>query len=82
MAKAAANPLFHVSLSDCDEWVVEAEWPDGILQQVSTFKNHSAAAHWVATASKSWLHAQEAPLYAELRQAAKGAQAFPKKADN
>ena len=78
MTNAAANPLFHVSLSDRDEWVVEAEWPDGILQRVSTFKNHAAAARWVATASKSWIHAREAP---HLR-GAKGAQAFPKKADN
>jgi hypothetical protein len=56
MTKLAENPLFHVSLGDRDEWVVEAEWPDGTLERVSTFKNHSAAAHWIATASESWLY--------------------------
>jgi hypothetical protein len=61
MTNVAANPLFHVSLGDRDEWVVEAEWPDGTLERVSTFKNHSAAAHWIATASEAWLHAPEDP---------------------
>jgi hypothetical protein len=60
MTNAPANPLFHVSLGDRDEWVVEAEWPDGTLERVSAFKNHSAAAHWIATRSESWLHALEA----------------------
>jgi hypothetical protein len=45
MTNAAANPLFHVSLGDRDEWVIEAEWPDGTLEQVTSFKTHSAAAH-------------------------------------
>ena len=35
MTDAVANPLFHVSLGDRDEWVVEAEWPDGTLERVS-----------------------------------------------
>jgi hypothetical protein len=61
MTNAAANPLFHVSLGDRDEWVVEAEWPDGTLERVIAFKNHSAAAHWIATTSESWLYALEAP---------------------
>jgi hypothetical protein len=59
MTKQAEKPLFHVSLSDRDDWVVEAEWPDGTLERVSTFKNHSAAAHWIASASEAWLHAPE-----------------------
>jgi hypothetical protein len=57
MTKPAEKPLFHVSLSDRDDWVVEAEWPDGTLEQVSAFKNHWAAAHWIATASEAWLYA-------------------------
>jgi hypothetical protein len=55
MTRPAEKPLFHVSLGDLDEWVIEAEWPDGTLERVSTFKNHSAAAHWIATASEAWL---------------------------
>ena len=61
MTKPAEKPLFHVSLSDRDEWVVEAEWPDGTLERVNTFKNHSAAAHWIATESEAWLPALEDP---------------------
>ena len=53
MTNAAAKPLFHVSLGDRDEWVIEAEWPDGTLERVSAFKKHSAAAHWTATASEA-----------------------------
>jgi hypothetical protein len=41
MTNAVANPLFHVSLGDRDEWVVEAEWPDGTIERVGAFKNHS-----------------------------------------
>ena len=61
MTKATANPLFHVSLGERDEWVVEVEWPDGTLERVSTFKKHSAASHWIATTSGSWLQALAAP---------------------
>jgi hypothetical protein len=59
MTKPAEKPLFHVSLSDRDDWVVVAEWPDGTLEQVSAFKNYSAAAHWIATASEAWLYAPD-----------------------
>jgi hypothetical protein len=72
MTNAAANPLFHVSLGDRDEWVVEVEWPDGTVEQISTFKNHSAAAHWMATASASWLGAR-LNISAEPRSVAKSA---------
>jgi hypothetical protein len=58
MTKPAEKPLFHVSLGARDDWVVEAEWSDGTLESVNTFKNHSAAARWVATASEAWLHAR------------------------
>jgi hypothetical protein len=79
MTDAEANPLFHVSLGDRDEWVVEAEWPDGTLERVSTFKNHSAAVHWIATTSESWLNGLEGThISAELRPAAKGSQSFSK----
>jgi hypothetical protein len=61
MTNAAAIPLFHVSLGDRDEWVIEAEWPDGTLERITSFKTHSAAAHWIATASKTWLKAPETP---------------------
>jgi hypothetical protein len=59
MTKQAEKPLFHVSLGDRDDWVVEAEWSDGTLEHVNTFKNYSAAARWIATASEAWLRAPE-----------------------
>jgi hypothetical protein len=52
------KPLFHVILSDRDEWAVEAEWPDGTLERVNTFKDYLAATDWVATQSEAWLQAQ------------------------
>lgn len=58
MAANAEKPIFHVILSDRDQWVVEAEWPDGTLERVQTFQNHSTAANWVATQSEAWLQLQ------------------------
>lgn len=53
------NPLFHVLLSDQDQWVVEVEWPDGTLERIRTFKHHATAADWVATQSQAWLRVQD-----------------------
>jgi hypothetical protein len=50
------KPIFQVILRDRDEWAVEVEWPDGILERISTYKDHSSAANWVATQSEAWLH--------------------------
>jgi hypothetical protein len=55
MNKPVEKPLFHVSLGDHDDWVVEAEWPDGTLERLITFNNHSAASHWMAVVSEAWL---------------------------
>ena len=41
-------------LSDGDQWVVEAEWPDGTLEFVNTFKDHASAAYWISARSKTW----------------------------
>ena len=38
MTNAVANALFHVSLGDRDEWVIEAEWPDGTLERVTSLE--------------------------------------------
>ena len=50
------KPIFHVILSDRDEWAVEVEWPDGVLERINTFRDYSSAANWVATQSGAWLH--------------------------
>ncbi len=71
MSKRPEKPLFHVTLSDRDEWVVEAEWSDSTLERVSTFRDHSAAADWIANQSEAWLAARRIQNIAmELRQGA------------
>jgi hypothetical protein len=54
MLKVAQKPLFHVVLSDGDRWSVEAEWPDGTIEQIDTFKHHFEAVDWLSTRSESW----------------------------
>lgn len=55
MAMIAEKPVFHVILTDRDEWAVEVEWPDGTLERINTFKAHILATTWVATQSDVWL---------------------------
>jgi hypothetical protein len=50
------TPLFCLVLRDGDEWLIEAEWPDGSIEHVRTFKAHSEAVDWVKTLSEAWLH--------------------------
>jgi hypothetical protein len=40
MATITENPVFHVILTDRDEWAVEVEWADGTLERIITFKAH------------------------------------------
>ena len=53
-----SKPLFHISLGDGDQWLVEVEWPDGTLDEIRRFKHHASAAEWVATQSDAWLQAK------------------------
>jgi hypothetical protein len=55
MAEITQKPIFYVVLTDRDRWAVEVEWPDGTLEQVHTFAEHSLATYWVATQSDAWL---------------------------
>ena len=71
MSKSLEKPLFHVTLSDRDEWVIEAEWPDSTLERVSKFRDYSAAADWIANQSEAWLAARRIQnIVRELRQGA------------
>jgi hypothetical protein len=71
LQRAAKRCLQSVKLSDRDEWVIEAEWPDSTLERVSTFRDHSAAADWIANQSEAWLAARRIKNIAmELRQGA------------
>ena len=50
------KPIFCAVVNDGnDGWSVEAEWPDGTIEQVSTFKAHSDAANWITNQSQAWL---------------------------
>jgi hypothetical protein len=55
MTKCTQKPILHVILSDLDQWAVEAEWPDGTLERVNTFNDHSSATDWISTQSDAWL---------------------------
>jgi hypothetical protein len=58
MDKTEEIPRFHAILSDRDEWAIEAEWSDGTLERITTFKEHSAAVDWIANHSDAWVHVQ------------------------
>ena len=53
------KPLFCVVLSEGPHWAVEAEWPDGTIEHVDTFKAHLDAKKWVRTQSELWLQDRE-----------------------
>jgi hypothetical protein len=55
MVLASRNPIFYVVLADSDQWSVEAEWGDGTIELVDTFKTHSEATIWLSTQSYDWL---------------------------
>ena len=50
-----SDPILCVVLRDGDRWIVEAEWPDGTIEQVDTFRKYSEAVDWVRTQSEVWL---------------------------
>jgi hypothetical protein len=51
----AQKPFFCVVLSDRGQWHVEAEWPDGTIEQIDAFKAHLEGVNWVRTQSEAWL---------------------------
>jgi hypothetical protein len=58
---ALIKPIFCLVLSDDQRWSVEAEWPDGTIERVNTFKGHLEAASWLKTQSESWLRERFVP---------------------
>jgi hypothetical protein len=48
------TPIFCVVLKDGDRWQVEAEWPDGTVELVSTFGAGLDALEWVKKRSAEW----------------------------
>jgi hypothetical protein len=49
------TPIFCVVLKNGERWQVEAEWPDGTIEQVGSFSAGSEALDWVKTKSTAWL---------------------------
>jgi hypothetical protein len=47
--------IFCVVLSEGNRWSVEAEWPDGTIELVTTFKTHTEAVEWLDKQSHVWL---------------------------
>jgi hypothetical protein len=60
MAIKARIPIFCVVQRDGQQWTVEAEWPDGTIEQVDIFKGHSDAMEWVSNRSEAWLQNRKA----------------------
>jgi hypothetical protein len=49
------RPFIYVVLGDGDQWAIEAEWPDGSIEPICTFKAHAEAVNWVKTHSETWM---------------------------
>lgn len=52
--KIMRKPIFFV-VRDAAHWSVEAEWPDGTIEKVKTFKAELAALDWLSWQSHAWL---------------------------
>jgi len=52
--KIMRKPIFYV-VRDAADWFVEAEWPDGTIERVKTFKAELAALDWLSWQSHAWL---------------------------
>jgi len=54
-ARVRQKPIFSVVLNDGNQWSVEAEWPDGTIERIDTFKAHNEAVNWLSRQSQAWL---------------------------
>ena len=55
MGTMPRKPFFCVVLGDGERWSVEAEWSDGTIEQIDTFRRHFEAVNWVNNRSEAWL---------------------------
>jgi hypothetical protein len=55
MQNHARKPFFCVVLSQDQQWVVDAEWPDGTIEQIAAFDGHLDAMSWLSNRSDTWL---------------------------
>jgi hypothetical protein len=50
-----SHPIFAVILRDGDQWTVEAEWPDGTIEQATVANSASDAWGWINNTSEAWV---------------------------
>ena len=56
------TPIFCVVLKDGEYWQVEAEWPDGTIEEVHRFNSGLEALNWVKTQSATWANERGAMI--------------------
>jgi hypothetical protein len=52
----APSPTYSVTLKDGEQWIVEAEWLDGTIEQIAAFKSYFDARHWLNDHCKASAH--------------------------
>lgn len=55
MVTITQKPIFCVVLDNGQRWTVEAEWPDGTIEQIVTFRGYLEALTWVSNRAEAWL---------------------------
>jgi len=53
-----SRPIFkprELRTRDNTQWYVEAEWPDGTIDEIGQFNSISEAWDWMARQSQAWL---------------------------
>ena len=61
MSIISPEPIFCVVLGDAEHWSVEAEWPDGTVEEpAGPFASDSEARDWITHKSQAWLDNKEA----------------------
>jgi hypothetical protein len=55
MAIEHQRPTFSVVLQDGDQWTVEAEWPDGTIEQAAAVESEAAGFFWLRELSEAWI---------------------------
>lgn len=60
MSREVDKPTLCIVLGDGEQWWVEAEWPDGTIEQINNFKRHADAVHWLKLHCDVWVQERTA----------------------
>jgi hypothetical protein len=55
MARHTRKPFFCIVLSGDRKWTIDAEWPDGTIEQIESFDGRIDAVQWLRTRTDEWL---------------------------